>query len=124
MSESFVCGVCGKSHAGLPTDYGYKLPDDVWAIPESERAGKTKFTTDLCQYGSRHFIRCVMHLPFTETTGGFGWGVWVEVEQPIFERYLSLFEADGSAEPRHPGKLANTLPAYQPTIGTDVVIQS
>jgi hypothetical protein len=123
VTEAFVCGVCGKTHAGLPTDYGYKLPDEVWAIPEPERPERAKFTDDLCQYGGRCFIRCVLFLPFTEADGAFGWGVWVEVEWPVFERYLSLYEADGSGEPRHPGKLANALPGYDATLGTSVLIQ-
>lgn len=42
-SESFVCAVCGESHSGLPTDHGWKLPDDVWAIPEAERQNHAKF---------------------------------------------------------------------------------
>jgi hypothetical protein len=115
--------VCGKTHAGLPTDQGYKLPDEVWAIPEQERSERAKFTADLCQYGGRYFVRCILLLPFTETIGDFGWGVWVEVERPVFERYLSLYEADGSGEPPHPGKLANALPGYHATLGTNVLIQ-
>jgi len=123
MSESFVCGFCGKTHAGLPTDRGYQLPDELWAIPKHERAERAKFTTDLCQYGDRYFVRCVLLVPFIETAGDFGWGVWVEVERLVFDRYLALYEADGSAEPRHSGKLANALPGYDGTLGTAVLIQ-
>lgn len=123
MSESFICGVCGKTHAGLPTDHGYKLPDEVWAIPEQERPERAKFTADLCQYDDRHFVRCILLLPFTETNGDFGWGVWVEVERSVFERYFSLYETDASAEPPYPAKLANALPGYDATLGTSVLIQ-
>jgi hypothetical protein len=123
VAESFVCKICGKTHAGLPTDQGYKLPDEVWAIPEQERRERARFTADLCEYAGRHFIRCILLVPFTETDGDFGWGVWVEVERPVFERYISLYEADGSAEPRHPGRLANALPGYAATLGTTVLVQ-
>ena len=37
MAGEYVCSVCGKEHAGLPTDWAYKLPDDLWALPEPER---------------------------------------------------------------------------------------
>ena len=124
MSESFVCSVCGKTHPGLPTNHGYKLPDEVWAIPKEERSAQAEFTDDLCRYGDRYFIRCILLLPFTETDGDFGWGVWVEVAWSVFERYLSLYEANGSGEPPHPGKLANAPPGYDDAcLGANVLIQ-
>lgn len=123
MSEHFACSICGKEHAGLPTDQAYKLPDVVWAIAEPERSTQAKFTSDLCQFGERYFIRSVLHVPFSETAGDFGWGVWVEVEWPVFERYLKLYDEDGAAEPRHAGILANAIPAYDGSLGTTVSIQ-
>lgn len=123
MDDAFVCGVCGKAHAGLPTDQAYKLPDEVWALPQEERAERAKFTSDLCRYDGRCFIRCVLHVPFTESAGDFGWGVWVEVDWPIFERYLTLSETDASSEPRYVGKLANALPTYAETLGANVLVQ-
>jgi hypothetical protein len=123
VSHSFVCSICGETHAGLQTDQSYQLPDVVWKIPEQERSKKAKFDADLCQYGERYFIRCILYVPFTETDGEFGWGIWVEVERSVFDRYLFLYEVDGSGEPRHPGKLANALPSYDNTLGLDVFIQ-
>jgi hypothetical protein len=123
MSDSFVCGVCGKTHAGLPTDQGFQLPDEVWAILEPERSTRAKFDADLCRYGDRYFVRSILILPFTEADGDFGWGVWVEVERHVFECYLSLYQADGSAEPPHSGTLANALPSYDATLGMPVLIQ-
>ncbi|HUN48375.1 MAG TPA: DUF2199 domain-containing protein [Stellaceae bacterium] len=123
MNETFVCGTCGKSHVGPLTDHGYKLPDEVWAIPEPQRAERAKFTADLCQFEGRYFIRCILFIPFTDGSGNFGWGVWVNVEPAVFDRYLALYEADGSGEPLHPGRLANVLPAYDEPLGTKVAIQ-
>jgi hypothetical protein len=123
MSGTFVCGVCGKAHVGLPTDHAYQLPDEVSAIPEDERSQRAQFTPDLCKYDGRYFIRCVLHVPFTDDTGDFGWGVWVEIDRPVFERYLSLYEADGSGEPPYAGKLANVLPPYDESLGADVLVQ-
>jgi len=123
MTDSFICNVCGQTHAGLPTNQGYTLPDDVWTIPAAERPERAKFDTDLCLFEDRYFIRCILFVPLTDAGGDFGWGVWVDVERPVFERYISLYNADGSDEPRHPGKLANALPAHNATLGTNVLIQ-
>lgn len=123
MSETFLCELCGKVHDGLPTDRAFQLPDDVWAIPEQERSERAQFTADLCAYDDRQFIRCVLYVPFTESTGAFGWGVWIEVDRSVFERYLALYESDGSGEPRYPGKLANVLPPYDEALGANVFVE-
>jgi hypothetical protein len=124
LPDQFVCSICGKEHAGLPTDWAYTLPDDVWAIPEPERSEVAKFNKDLCQLGERYFIRCVLEVPFTDDDDGFfGWGAWAEVQWPVFERYLDIYEDDGTAEPVHAGTLANSLPAYSESKGLPVLIQ-
>lgn len=121
--ERYTCSICGQEHAGLVTDWAYTLPDEVWAIPEAERTEKARFNNDLCQFGDRNFIRCVLEVPFTEDDGYFGWGAWAEVDWPTFERYLELYDLDGSSEPTRTGMLANELPAYPGSIGTPVSIQ-
>jgi hypothetical protein len=123
MTTGFSCSTCGQSHDGLPADRGYTLPDVVWAIPEAERAERARFDTDLCMLGDRHFIRCVLDIPFTETKGQFGWGAWAEVDRSTFERYLELYHADGTNESLKDGLLANDLPPYANAIGTRVAIQ-
>jgi hypothetical protein len=99
------------------------LPDEIWAIPEEERSIRARFTDDLCEYDHRCFIRCILLVPLLDKDDDFGWGTWVEVERAVFLRYVSMFDADGSLEPRHPGKLANALSGYIGTLGTDVLIQ-
>lgn len=123
LSDSFTCSICGQTHGGLVTDWGYTLPDEVWAIPEPERSEKARFNNDLCQFDGRSFIRCVLNVPFAEASGHFGWGAWAEVDGSTFERYLELYDEDGTAEAAHMGKLANALPAYPGSLGTPVMIQ-
>jgi hypothetical protein len=123
MESSFICPTCGKAHEGLPTDHGWKLPDDVWAIQEPERSKKAKFTSDLCQLGGRFFIRCLLELPFSERSGYYGWGIWVEVPEATFHRYLELYEQDGSGEAPVSGAIANAIPGYPSTSGLPVSIQ-
>lgn len=121
--EHFVCGTCGETHAGLPTDHAFKLPDAVWAVPEPERSARAKHTPDLCRLDQRHFIRGVLHVPLREAGDSFGWGVWVEVDRAAFDRYLALYDADGSAEPPFAGVLANAIPVYEGSLGTPVLVQ-
>jgi hypothetical protein len=122
-ASTFVCSTCGKSHEGLPTDQAYELPDIVWAIPGEERQSRAKWTKDLCQLGERYFIRCLLQIPFTEREGHFGWGIWVEVEWPVFERYLEVYEEDATSEPEVCAAVANDLPGYEPAVGTRVFVQ-
>jgi hypothetical protein len=120
---TFVCGECGKTHEGLPKDRGYQLPDDVWAIPKDERENKAKFTKDLCQLGDRYFIRCILKVPFVNSDEYFGWGLWAETDWSFFQRYLDLYEKDGSREPPHAGTIANRLPFYEDAFRARVLIQ-
>lgn len=109
---TFRCELCGQDHEGLLTDYGFKLPDEVWAIPETERAAQARCTEDLCQLAERYFIRGVLLVPFAQRPGHFGWGVWLEVDADAFQRYLEVYEIDASGEPMASGRLANGIPAY------------
>ena len=121
--KSFVCSTCEDAHEGMPTDFGWKLPDEVWAIPEAERSTRAKFDSDRCQLGDRFFIRCILALPFTEQPGYYGWGVWVEILESDFWRYIELYEKDGRAEPAITGSIANAIPGYKSTVGLAVQVQ-
>jgi hypothetical protein len=120
---SFTCPRCGTSHAGFPKDYGYTLPDEVWAIPPAERASRAKFTSDLCQFGERHFIRCLLAVPFVGSDDYFGWGLWVEIASSVFERYVALYDKDGSTESPYAGTIANRPPLYADALAADVLVQ-
>lgn len=122
-AQSYTCPSCGQTHTGLPTDIGYTLPDDVWAIPEDERGLLAKWTTDLCQLGERYFIRCLVKIPFRDRLGYFGLGLWAEVTWPVFDRYNQTYDCDGSLEPVHSGKLANQPPGYDKTVGVEISIK-
>jgi hypothetical protein len=121
--KSFACATCGDTHQGLPTDHGWNLPDVVWAIPENERSRQAKFDSDLCQFGSRFFIRCLLKLPFNEQPEYYGWGVWVEVGESDFWRYVELYDKDGTDEPSVGGTIANQMPGYPATLGLPVAVQ-
>jgi hypothetical protein len=123
LAGDFTCSVCGQEHPGLPADWAYKLPDDVWEIPEPERQERAFFNDDFCQFGERFFIRCVLEVPFVDQDGAFAWGVWAEVDWAVFERYWKTFEEDGSSEPMRSGSLANALAPYPDISGSPVLIR-
>ena len=123
MTSSFVCNTCGDTHEVLPTDLAWTLPDVVWSIPEADRTSLAKFDTDRCQLGDRFFIRCILKLPFREQSGYYGWGVWVELPETSFYRYVELYDEDGSSEPVVSGHIANEIPAYPSTLGLPVTVQ-
>ena len=122
MSEKYTCSICGDGHAGLLTDVAYKLPDAVWSIPEADRGEVARFNDDLCEFGERRFIRCVLEVPLSQSSDRFGWGAWAEVDRSTFDRYLDIFDEDATAEPRRDGVLANALPPYPDSLGSPVII--
>lgn len=108
----------------LSLDRGFELPDEVFALPDAEQDEQVRYNDDLCQWGDRFFIRCILPVPLKDQDDYFGWGAWAEVEAEVFERYLELYEEDGREEPLHPAKLANRLAPYPgSTLGTRVLIQ-
>ena len=120
---SFICSHCGKSHDGLPTDFGFTLPDEIFAMSKEERDAKAEWNTDICQMGERRFIRGVLRIRFLDRQGDFGWGVWVEVKRPVFDRYVELYDHDASTEPPYTATLANQPPGYGAALGMNVKLQ-
>lgn len=121
LSTEFVCPHCGESHEGFPTDYGYSLPDEVWALPPKERESSAWHTPDLHQMGERFFIRCILRVPLSNPSDYFAWGLWAEVTQAVFEHYVSVYDQDSDAE--SPAHIANQLPGYPPLLNHPVSIQ-
>jgi hypothetical protein len=120
---TFTCSICGDVHEGLPTDWAYTLPDDVWAIPEAQRSDAAQFNSDLCRYGQRYFIRCLLPLALPGAGSEFNFGAWAEVERTVFERYYELYDEDGRGEPPYPARLANALSPYPGSLGAAVELQ-
>ena len=123
MSSSFKCATCGQEHSGLPFDYSFGLPDEVFELDFLSRYQRTRSNSDLCTLdGSRFFIRGLIPLPFLDSTDEFGWGIWVEVSRGDHDKYLGGYYEDLSGEPRFSGKLACSIPGYSETLGIDVEI--
>lgn len=121
--ESFVCGTCSQEHPGLPTDYGFSLPDAVYTLNYLDKYRRSRSNSDLCTLDEeRYFIRGVLPLPFAETDGNFGLGVWVEVSRSEHDLYLDGYYEDLSDNAPFAGRLVNDIPGYD-SLGMSVLVQ-
>ena len=69
-SRGFRCGTCGRVHPGLPTEWGFREPDEVFALSYIAKYLRTRINADLCTLDdSRYFLRGLLGLPFTEASG-------------------------------------------------------
>lgn len=119
--SGFRCAGCGEWHEELLTDVGCGLPDAVFALGYLERYRRARHNADFCTLdGTRHFIRCVLPVPFAYRDDFFGWGVWVEVEQAAHDAWLHCFDGGAERMPPVTGLLANALKAYRATTGLPV----
>ncbi len=123
-SESFTCATCGKQHPGLPLDYGFGLPDEVYTLGYVEQYLRSRSNKDLCTLDeSRYFLRGVIRVPFVDSSEEFCWGIWVEVSKAAHDTHAQGFEADLSQLPRYDAKLANELRGSGGTLGLAVEVQ-
>lgn len=119
----WVCRHCGGTHTGLPTDYGWRLPDEVWALGEEARQAHLDWATDVCHHEGRWFLRGVLYVPFTFGDGQWGWGCWAEVSESTARTLWELKDADGSHLPPEPGTLACEIPCYPNAKGLPLRVQ-
>lgn len=121
--SGFVCGVCGQSHEGLLQAYGYQLPDVVWTEPVEVRQALLDWSTDICFYRERWFLRGVLEVPFQFQAGEFGWGVWAEVGEETMARFHAYYEGGAPRGAREPGIVANAIPAHLDSVGLPVELE-
>jgi hypothetical protein len=122
---SYQCETCGREHVGLPMDVASAKPGDFLAIPAGERARRCNLTTDLCVIDkSRFFLRGVLYVRVVDAEAPFGWGLWAEVNEQSFKRYMALYSADGTEERPFRGQLSvEDRPGYEGLDGHTVMIQ-
>lgn len=100
----------------------YRRPSLFLEIPEEEIDLRTKCNEDLCVIDDeKFFIRGVLKLPIRETDNHFAWGVWIQVAQVDFERYLDLWDTENvTDETSMTGHLANEIETYVGSEGLEV----
>lgn len=68
-------------------------------------------------------MRAILYVTLVGRENNWGLGLWVELDEPKFDRYRKLYSADGSLEPRFTGKVANALKAFPGAFGSEVEMQ-
>ncbi|HEV7240748.1 MAG TPA: DUF2199 domain-containing protein [Thermoanaerobaculia bacterium] len=122
--ESFICGTCAREHPGLPTDYAFGLPDEVYSLAYLDRYRRSRSNADLCTLDDeRFFVRGVLPIPFVGSHEEFVWGLWVEVTKDQHDLYLAGYYDDLSDNPRFTARLANQIPGYDETLDLVVDVQ-
>ena len=109
------CGYCRKEHGDLPPEIAHRRPLDFFDVPDAERAARIWDTDDVCVIDGKLFL-VRGHLPITvrDDDVPFGWGLWAQVSEADFRRYLALWEVDATSEPPLAGKLSAEFPEYEP----------
>lgn len=122
--HSYVCSSCGKTHEGLPTDWGFKLPDEVFDLSYLDKYRRTRSNADLCTLDeSRFFLRGILMIPFTHQEGEFAWGVWAEVSKTAHDFYLDNYSNELAQGTKAKGTLANTIPGFPEITGQPLEIE-
>ena len=104
---AYVCQYCGETHEDLPLDIAFDKPGAYLALPARQRKSACRISADWCIINrERFFIRGCVFIPVPEISDHFVWGVWAEVPAHVFERYLALYEQDGTQERPYRGMLS------------------
>jgi hypothetical protein len=113
------CAQCGEEHAVEDMELTFLRPDDAASLTKEERALKVQESSDMCVIeGKRFFVRILLPLPVMDNERPYNIGLWVEVQQPAFERIYELWsEPNQASEPPFPATIANTIPTLPETIG-------
>jgi hypothetical protein len=121
---TFSCSTCGQTHDEWPPDIALRRPDVVWAMPSEEHARRVQENDDLCSIDQeRYFIRGVLFVPLTGRSNSWGIGVWAEVGNRDFTRYLDLYSVDASGQAPFRGTLANELKVIPGVFGSRLEIR-
>jgi hypothetical protein len=100
---------------GLPDEFGHRRPLDYFRVLESERAVRIKESDDLCVIDEKLFlVRAHLPIMVIDDPVPFGWGLWAQVSETDFRRYVSLWDVDGSKEPPMAGLLSAEFKQYMP----------
>lgn len=119
----FKCASCDEWHEGMPS-FSAAVPDPYSALPEEQRAERSKLTSDLCIIDAdKFFVRGMIEIPVEGSAESFTWGVWVSLCSRDFDEFLDLYEEE-NREDQGPyvGQLASQLPGYPETLGLSVTV--
>lgn len=107
--ENCTCEVCRPPVPFL--DYGFQMPDCVWAQPADQRSRRN--TPDFAEFGERRFIRGLLPVRL-EDGREFRYGVWLEIDEPTFhEVNRSWSDPERYPRLRFAATVANAAPPWR-----------
>ncbi len=124
-----ICGCCGVSIDGFPTDIHQVFPQAGFEIPMSERRARvTRVGEDLCCIDSdtpaeRLFLRCVLQIPIIYADKDIGLGLWVEMSAKDVERIVGELWEDSTAPPFAGTISASIIPGIPELNRVNVTVQ-
>jgi len=118
------CGTCNLEHEELPLDIAFQKPQQFFGIPSAEVPERVFLNEDLCVIDEKIFlVRAFLPLPIRGEEKVFGWGIWAQLHQIDFQRYIQLYQEDGSREAPFRGFIASVVPTYPETMNLPVSVQ-
>lgn len=77
-----------------------------------------------CIWQNKYYIHTRVTLPLLAIDQGIGFGLWVELSQADFEKYLAVVDDDAQYKDfQAQGKLANEWPGFEETLGISVKVR-
>lgn len=125
-TDLVTCTVCGKTHTLVNSELAFGLPDEIYALAETERTVRCDISSDICAIDrNRFFVRGLLPLRVKGRRKKYCIGVWSEISEEAFSRIYSRWhDPDQANEPRLSGSLANRLPLHRnSSLGLPVAIQ-
>jgi hypothetical protein len=125
--DSYICSECGKPHPAEETELSFYRPDKYVKTPFWLRMWRTRCNGDICVLRGRdQFTYGIIEFPVAQREAKYGIGIWVEVKDEIFKRYVEFYNSDRTQPVDRPmsGQLANKIPkVYEhSTLGVEVDI--
>jgi hypothetical protein len=92
-------------------DFGYQLPDCVWAQPAEQRSPRN--SPDFAEVGERRFIRGLLPIRLPDGRE-FRYGVWLEIDEATFiEVNRSWGDPERYPRLRFGATIANAAPPWR-----------
>jgi hypothetical protein len=103
MPKGFRCSSCGEWHDELPLDFGFGEPDYIAELDAESRKHLAKGVGDFRELvrdgGSHYFIRGVIEIPITGSSGWFRYGVWASLSEQSYEAAKNAYRTKSDAGP-------------------------
>jgi hypothetical protein len=118
---AYRCSECGELHDETDIELAFRRPDAYFQTPLWRRWWKSRATSSLCLLsGKRYFVRGILELPVTERPEPYGLGMWAEVTEDSFYRYVDFHDSDRTQP--FVGELSGSIANHIPRVYADTTL--